>query len=211
MRIVILFFLMLSPAFALIGGERASHANMVRLEKRTGHCSGVMLNNRFVLTAAHCVARGDSFSISGLSVVRVLVHPQYNATNWQNGRVTTDFALIEVSGGHAKTLPLSGTLPQRGEAVTLYGYGAMVQGRTPSSTLSAMNLNVTGNPSRLQVRLKGEGGACVGDSGGPVFNLNNQLFGVISWSTGVGNSTCGELTGVIPLANHIEWVMRHIK
>jgi secreted trypsin-like serine protease len=54
-------------------------------------------------------------------------------------------------------------------------------------------------------------GACTGDSGAPVFrDIGGALTvtGVVSWSTGPGNSEgCGGLTGVTPLARYRDWII----
>ena len=58
-------------------------------------------------------------------------------------------------------------------------------------------------------------GACTGDSGGPVFRIENgapAVVGVVSWSTGPGNADgCGGLTGVTPLTLYREWITRSAK
>ena len=75
-------------------------------------------------------------------------------------------------------------------------------------------LVATGQPGSLQIRLMDPAtqneraglGACVGDSGAPVFtNAGGALavIGVVSWSTGPKNAAgCGGLTGVTPLARY---------
>jgi secreted trypsin-like serine protease len=82
----------------------------------------------------------------------------------------------------------------------------------------AANLVATGKPGTLQIRLhdavtKGEKaglGACTGDSGAPVFRVDAghaSVIGVVSWSTGPGNSDgCGGLTGVTPLTLYRAWI-----
>jgi secreted trypsin-like serine protease len=58
-------------------------------------------------------------------------------------------------------------------------------------------------------------GACVGDSGGPVFtNAGGALavVGVISTATGAGNSAgCGGLTIVTPLVRYRDWIVQQAK
>jgi secreted trypsin-like serine protease len=83
----------------------------------------------------------------------------------------------------------------------------------------AATLVATGTPGTLQIRLadpatKGERaglGACTGDSGAPVYrDIGGVLavIGVVSWSTGPGNSEgCGGLTGVTPLTRYRGWIV----
>ena len=58
-------------------------------------------------------------------------------------------------------------------------------------------------------------GACVGDSGGPVFaNVGGELavMGVISVATGPKNSEgCGGLTIVTPLVRYRDWIVEQAK
>jgi hypothetical protein len=76
------------------------------------------------------------------------------------------------------------------------------------------------NPGSFQIRLvdpnrKGDVaglGACMGDSGGPVFEESDGLFallGLISWSTGPAlTSGCGGFTGVTPIVRYRDWVIK---
>jgi secreted trypsin-like serine protease len=87
-------------------------------------------------------------------------------------------------------------------------------------TIRTARLVATGQPGTLQIRLvdaatRNEGaglGACTGDSGAPVFDMADArpaVIGVVSWSTGPGNSAgCGGLTGVTPLARYRDWIVQ---
>jgi hypothetical protein len=54
-------------------------------------------------------------------------------------------------------------------------------------------------------------GACVGDSGGPVFagkNGSTRLVGIVSWASGLPGEPryCGGLTAAVPVAEHAAWI-----
>ena len=83
----------------------------------------------------------------------------------------------------------------------------------------ALNIAPTGGATlALQIRLADpltnnlrEGlGACTGDSGAPVFEMQAGqavITGVVSWSTGANNTEgCGGLTGVTPLILYLDWI-----
>jgi hypothetical protein len=141
-------------------------------------------------------------------------------------RATADLALLKLAA------PLSGVEPAAlgafgavapGDEFTVAGMGVAVRGDGKSGgTVRAAALIATGRPGNLQLRLvdpatRGESpglGACTGDSGAPVFRSSGRfaLTGVVSWSTGPGNSAgCGGLTGVTPLARYGDWITQTAK
>ncbi|NEW86858.1 S1 family peptidase, partial [Rhodopseudomonas sp. WA056] len=108
-----------------------------------------------------------------------------------------------------------------GQDFTVAGIGVTRRGHGKSGgTARSATLTATGRPGRLQIRLTdpaaGGGraglGACTGDSGGPALQAQNDrlvVVGVVSWSTGPGNSAgCGGLTGVTPLTLYRDWIAR---
>jgi secreted trypsin-like serine protease len=108
-----------------------------------------------------------------------------------------------------------------GSRFTLAGIGVTVRGDGKSGgTIRAAGLVATGKPGTLQIRLVdpvAQGtrdglGACTGDSGGPVFEDQQDgpaIIGVVSWSTGPnGSAGCGGLTGVTPLTLYHDWILQ---
>jgi secreted trypsin-like serine protease len=232
-----LALLLNAPGFALVGGastggEGARHAVLLT-GGRGNFCSGAVLARDLVLTAAHCVPPNFDYKLIEYDSLRqptlrdiahVVRHPQFDREAARAHRVTADLALVKL----AEPLPAA-YVPVALAArptiavgdkfiVTGYGVGTRGDGRSGGTARSA-TLVATGQPGSLQLRLvdpatKGERpglGACTGDSGAPVFDAKGgrlAVIGVVSWSTGPGNSEgCGGLTGVTPIGRYRDWVV----
>jgi hypothetical protein len=224
-----------SPARAMVGGAGAAPDAIKRsvvliVGSRGNFCSGAALAPDVVLTAAHCVLPGADYKILEFEagqpklrdVVSVTAHPKFNLQTMLAHRATADVALIKLAAplGGIEPAVLAAPAPVApGDAFTVAGYGVAVRHDGKSGgTVRAATLVATGRPGTLQIRLhdpatrgaKAGLGACTGDSGAPVFRLADgrpAIIGVVSWSTGPGNSDgCGGLTGVTPLTLYREWI-----
>jgi Trypsin len=155
-------------------------------------------------------------------------HPKFDLRSLLAHRATADVALLKLAAPLAGVVPAAlvpaGSTVVQGDALTIAGVGVAVHGDGKSGgTARAASLVATGQPGSLQIRLidpatKGQRaglGACTGDSGGPVFRVvggRALVIGVISWSTGPGNSAgCGGLTGVTPLTLYRDWITQSAK
>jgi Trypsin len=161
-----------------------------------------------------------------LDVRRVAQHPQFNVQNILAHRASADVALLQLTAALPATkapAPLGvPAIPiQPGSRLTIAGVGVTQRGDGKSGgTIRAADLGVTGKPGTLQIRLAdpltnnvSSGlGACTGDSGAPVFEIQGDravIVGVVSWSTGPNNSDgCGGLTGVTPLTLYRDWILQ---
>jgi Trypsin len=228
-----------APAAAMVGGaQRApkfAHA-VVMLTGPRGFCSGAAIARDLVLTAAHCVQSGAdtklvAFDAAGKptlkSIANIARHPQFDAEAVRRHRVTADVALLKFSESVSSApVPLgpAGLKVAPDDPFLVAGYGLATPGDGKSGgTVRTATLVATGQPGTLQIRLMDPAtrneraglGACVGDSGGPVFtNAGGTLavIGVVSWSTGPKNSGgCGGLTGVTPLTRYQSWIVEQAK
>ena len=219
------------PSQALVGesdlhGPMAPHAVMVLTSsaKGAGFCTGVVIAREAILTAAHCVtalAKTMVFFKQGeapvfLAPATIAIHPDYKAQAPRTRERSIDLALIRTSAplptpyrpvmlddrGATTVGALYGVA---GFGLTREGQGASggalhwgkLQARAPLSTilLWAEDPNARGF------------GACEGDSGGPVFNLEtNVLVAITSWTEGEGKTHCGKLTQAAWIAPQRAWM-----
>jgi hypothetical protein len=221
---------------AMVGGaapapDAIGRSVVVIVGSRGNSCTGVALARDLVLTVAHCVLPGSDYKIVEFNaarqpqlrdVVSVTAHPKFDLKTMLAHRATADVALLKLSVPLASVAPATlgpaGIAVAPGDSFIVAGTGVAIRGDGKSGgTARSATLAATGKPGTLQIRLfdpatKGETaglGACTGDSGAPVFRIAPSLVivGVVSWSTGPGNSAgCGGLTGVTPLTLYLEWI-----
>lgn len=226
------------PAKAMVGGAPAADARAYRseimiLSGRGNLCTGIVLAQDLVLTAAHCIEPELTYSFYELEagrepvfydIARMVVHPQFSKKTFDANRATPDLALLKAAAPLPARYVPAALLPQRprvavGESFVIVGFGVTApRDNRSAAVLRRADLIATGQPGNLQLRLfdpatKGEApglGACTGDSGGPVYEERDgrrMVYGVISWTTGpkLGEG-CGGLTGVTPLELHLSWI-----
>ena len=200
-----------------VAGRAAQSLVVVRLP--SGQCTGTVLAENLILTAAHCVVsdkiRVRSYGDRKLHrVVDAVVHPQYQHA--QSAIATrVDLALLKLATtlpDRAKPALLARRSTTAGEAVLVAGYGlddadaVNVTGRARMATLIVLEQRIgillqLRDPAMQDAQL----GACGGDSGGPAFALRDDLVvvGVVS----AGPERCGGFTFVTPITPYYDWIV----
>ena len=239
LRILAAYLAMSNPAGAMVGGatpasDGIAHSVVMVIGARANGgsvCTGAVLARDLILTAAHCVAPGATYSVfrakntPALAIKSIQAHPRYDPQSYALNRATADVALIKLAAALPESfVPVSLEAPGAavvvGDRFTIAGFGVTAAGSDNGIGLArTASLVATGQPGTLQVRLfdpttKGDRpglGACTGDSGGPVLrDVDGRLtvIGVVSWSTGPKLAAgCGGLTGVTPLVRYRDWII----
>jgi secreted trypsin-like serine protease len=162
-----------------------------------GSCTGTVVTNDDILTAAHCVADplrdgADGFVVvtdnGSYPVTRYKVNPLYQGTG-----SPFDTAMITVGQSLGlPAIPINVTdIVATGEEITVFGYGRDENGQSfldqGLSALKAGNMVVGATTPGLFAATFNETGSaiCQGDSGGPVV----QVLGGVSSVVGVTSFT----------------------
>ena len=159
-----------------------------------GTCSGVVISDKAVLTAGHCLEDGylsitvGTFAGSS-SASSVVVHPEFDTTDfYQGGVIKNDVAIVFVAHSlGVNTAPiLHSQAPFIGEEVVIAGfgetspggdYGTIVAGNAFVSQLSTQSIAISYQGDQSH--------PCSGDSGGPMLiNVSGRqaVAGIVSQS-----------------------------
>ncbi len=175
-----------------------------------------MIDDRHVLTAAHCIGTTNPASITitaGLhsknsyeantrqvrTVESIFKHPQYNPVTTENDITILRLAQPVQFNKYVQPACLPGPEPQPDEDVVLIGWGALALGGGAYHTLKQTKVKVIGQCNRYwgQVDERKQvcvgdpstgASACQGDSGGPMLYERDGQW-VVAGVTSFGSST----------------------
>jgi secreted trypsin-like serine protease len=216
-----------------------SPVTIILAQKRSGalySCSGTVISQTAILTAAHCVldtrdpvvelAVAVPAGVAGLSD-RTITGVTYDAryTTLPSGAAVYDQAIIRLAfDAGAAPVPLLGSdSVSPGDTITVFGYGVDEQGRDVVQRLEQGDYEellkagtmVVGalNSSRLVFSASFDStdqSACFGDSGGPAIMRRNGeavVAGVVSYGS-VGDCKAGSFAafGNVGNSNNLNWI-----
>lgn len=226
-----IFWLLLMCVPALALGGSASHpaggapaaASVMVLGSRGSACSGTVVAQDMVLTAAHCVEHAPQLAVAWFAAgkpvlvpaARALRHPQAHT----GSAVSVDLALVKLGAplpAAFRPVPLDGGSEAHalGLPRILAGYGMAADGDEASAGQSRSADTVV-LPKLLPRFLRlgaptGGMGAfmiCEGDSGGGVFAPDGTLVAVIAQRERLnGGRTCGPVAQAVRIAPQIGWI-----
>nr|XP_040020818.1 transmembrane protease serine 9-like [Gasterosteus aculeatus aculeatus] len=212
----LVFVLLIGAAFAteddkIVGGYECtphSQAHQVSLNSGYHFCGGSLVNENWVVSAAHCYKsrievrlgehnlRVNEGSEQYISSSRVIRHPQYSSYNIDNDIMLIKLSEPAVLNQRVVPVALPTSCAPAGTMCKVTGWGNTMSSSADSNKLQCLNIPILSTkdcnnsyPGMITDAmfcagyLEGGKDSCQGDSGGPVV-CNGELQGVVSWGYG---------------------------
>uniref|UniRef100_F7A744 trypsin n=1 Tax=Monodelphis domestica TaxID=13616 RepID=F7A744_MONDO len=220
----------------IIGGYTCENSLPYQVSLNVGYhiCGGSLINEEWVLSAAHCYSR-KSFQVrlgennirviegneQFIDVAKIILHPGFNMNNLDNDIMLLKLKTPAILNDQVATISLPESCAFVDTECLISGWGNTVN---PSVSypdmlqcLSAPILSdakcETAYSEKITKNmicagfLEGGKDSCQGDSGGPLV-CNGELQGIVSWGIGCAEK---EKPGVYTkVCNYVDWIKETI-
>ncbi|EMP27412.1 Anionic trypsin [Chelonia mydas] len=217
----------------IVGGYTCSVPYQVSLNSGYHFCGGSLINNQWVVSAAHCyksrievrlgeynidVVEGTEQFIRAIKIIR---HPKYNSRLLDNDIMLIKLATQANLNSRVATIPLPSACVAAGTQCLISGWGnTLSSGSNYPELLQCLDAPVLTDavcsaayPGQITKNMicvgfpEGGKDSCQGDSGGPVV-CNGVLQGIVSW--GIGCAQQGYPGVYTKVCNYVDWIKNTI-